>query len=191
MTSLSIRQTYRGFRVLDFDIENRPLSYWYDGKSTAEVTAIAASWCDSSHIYCWLLGVDDPVTMLDQFGELYDEADMVTGHYIRRHDLPILNGAMMEHELETLGPKLTQDTRSDLIKRDGLAMSQEALGAMFGLPAPKQQMTQNDWREGNRLTKEGIELTRMRVVADVVQHKQLREELLRRNLLKSPKMWKP
>jgi hypothetical protein len=31
-------------RVLDFDIENRPLSYWYDGKSTAEITAIAWWW---------------------------------------------------------------------------------------------------------------------------------------------------
>jgi hypothetical protein len=79
----------------------------------------------------------------------------------------------------------------DLIKRGGLSMSQEALSAMFGIDAEKVHMTQQMWRDANRLTKEGLELTRERVVGDIIQHKQLREELLKRNLLKAPRLWKP
>lgn len=186
-----IRKTTQQIKVLDFDIENRPLSYWFGDVTTSEITAIAASWIGSGHVYCWILGEVDAVEMLDGFGELYDQADMVTGHFIRRHDLPIINGAMMENDLLPLSPKMTQDTKLDLKSRRGIPASQESLGAMFDLPAPKIGMTQSDWREANRLTEEGFEKTRMRVVGDVVQHKQLREELLRRQLLKPPKVWKP
>ena len=188
---MAIRLTTRGLKVLDFDLENRPLSYWYDGQCTSEITAIAASWMGSNHVYVWLLGQDDPTMMLDDFGTLYDEADMVTGHYIRKHDLPIVNGAMMEMGLQSLDPILTQDTKEDLVKRGGLSASQEALSAMFHLSNPKHHMTQEDWRDANRLTKEGLEKTRMRVVSDIVQHKQLRQELLDRGLLKKPRYWRP
>ena len=34
--------------------------------------------------------------MIRRFRQLYDQADVVTGHYIRRFDLPILNGCMLE-----------------------------------------------------------------------------------------------
>jgi hypothetical protein len=143
-------------------------------------------------VYCWLLTKsDDPLDMLEGFRKLYDEADIVTGHYIRKHDLPILNGAMMEYELPTMSPKYTQDTKMDLIKRGGLSMSQEALAAMFGIPAPKVHMTQQMWRDANRLTEKGLALTKDRVVNDIIQHKQLREELLKRGLLKAPRRWSP
>jgi len=33
-------------RILDFDIENRPLSYWIPDQPTAEITAIAWAWAD-------------------------------------------------------------------------------------------------------------------------------------------------
>jgi hypothetical protein len=189
---MKIKTTTRAVKVLDFDIENRPLSYWYDGNPTAEVTAIAASWIGDDHVHCWLLTKsDDTLPMLEGFMELYNQADIVTGHYIRKHDLPILNGAMMEHELPTMQPKYTQDTKMDLIKRGGLSMSQEALSAMFGIDAEKVHMTQQMWRDANRLTKEGLELTKQRVVGDIIQHKQLREELLRRGLLKAPRLWRP
>ena len=64
-------------RVLDFDIENRPLSYWYDGNCTAEITAIAASFGPREGIRVWLLGIDEPVEILERFREMYDEADVV------------------------------------------------------------------------------------------------------------------
>ncbi len=129
--------------------------------------------------------------MLTRFRELYDEADMVTGHYIRKHDLPIINAAMIEHGFEPLGEKLTSDTRLDLVRTKDLSMSQESLAAMYRLSRAKHHMSQDEWREANRLTSAGLAQTRRRVVSDVRQHKQLRERLLEAGALKGPKLWKP
>lgn len=178
-------------RVLDFDIENRPLSYWYDGKCTAEVTAIAWSWVGQERVYCTLLGEVELGDMLAMFANVYAQADIVTGHYIRRHDLPILNGAMLEAKMPPLGRKMTSDTKMDLVRRGELAASQEALSAMYGLPEAKQHMTQTAWREANRLTPQGIEQTRRRVVDDVIQHKALRARLIEAGALKPGKVWSP
>lgn len=178
-------------RVLDFDIENRPLSYRGYDKTSAEVTAIACRFIGEEETHVWLLGVHRVKSMLEEFRLLYDEADMVTGHFIRRHDLPILNAALIENGRPPLASKLTSDTCLDLVRFSELARSQEALGAMLGVEAPKEQMTQTDWREANRLTPDGIRQTMRRVVGDVDQHIQLRAVLLERGLLRPPKMWNP
>ena len=183
-------------RILDFDIENRPLSYWYADACTAEVTAIAWSWVGEDRTFVHMLDPPpDHVTslrdMLSTFVTAYDEAAMVTGHFIRRHDLPILNGALLEQGLPPLSAKMTSDTKIDLTRRGAIAASQEALAAMLDIPAPKIQMTQEDWREANRLTPAGLKLTAQRVSGDVLQHKLMRAELLRRGLLGTPRLWSP
>jgi len=180
-------------RILDFDIENRPLSYWYDGRCTAEVTAIAWRWVgvENEATRCYLLGSHSAEEMLLAFRAAYDEADMVTGHFIRRHDLPIVNGALLEHGLPQLGSKLTSDTKLDLVRFSDLAKSQEALGAMLGLEHAKVGMSQTDWRDGNRLTQTGILRTRERVVGDVEQHVELRAALIARDMLGAPRWWHP
>lgn len=179
--------------ILDFDLENRPLSYYGGDLTTCEVTAIAASWADSDYVASTLLGESDSAFMLEWFKVMYDRADVVTGHYIRRHDLPILNGAMVEAGLPALGPKLTIDTKLDLISWSFEAQpkSQQELALALGIEAPKVQMTQQDWREANRLTPAGLAKTRERVVGDVKQHKLMRVELHKRGLLGSPKVWRP
>lgn len=184
----------RDLRVLDFDLENRPLAYWYDGQTTAEVTAIAVSWVGSETVDCRVLHLEHEGSgqeMLEWFRSYYDQADMVTGHYIRKHDLPILNAAYLEYGLPLLGPKLTSDTQMDLIKRKDLSASQESLAAMFGMEEAKRHMTQTEWRKANRLTPEGIEATKERVMGDVIQHKALREKLIAAGALKAPRMWHP
>lgn len=179
-------------KILDFDIENRPLSYLGSDFTTSEVTAIAASFGGPrSKVYSWFLGVDDPEKILTEFVELYDQADIVTGHYIRRHDLPIINGALMEMNLPVLGPKLVSDTKVDLVQRKGISASQESLADIFGVKAPKYHMTQFKWRAANRLTPEGIEQARKRVVGDIRQHKLLRKALIEHGYLAAPSLWKP
>lgn len=179
--------------LLDFDLENRPLSYLGSDFTTAEITAIAASWVGDRKVHCWLLTADrdSSMEMLSGFMELYEQADIVTGHNIRRHDLPILNGALLEAGLPQMRAKMSQDTYADLKRRQGVSASQESLAAMLGVPAPKRHMTQVDWREANRLTDEGLSRTRERVIGDVIQHKHLREELLRIGWLKPPRVWAP
>ena len=185
-------------RILDFDIENRPLSYYGGDLTTAEITAIAWSWADEERVTCYQLqGFDDEFKyrpkMLAAFVTAYDAADYVTGHYIRKHDLPLINGALVELGWPTLSPKLTIDTKLDLVKWSFQTQpkSQQELALTLGIEAPKVQMSQQDWREANRLTPAGLAKTRERVVGDVRQHKLLRLELQRRGLLREPKVWAP
>jgi hypothetical protein len=179
------------FRILDLDIENRPLSYWYDDRPTAEITAIAACWVGDVSPEVYLLGRDNPKRMLQWFVGLYDQADMVTGHFIRKHDLPIINGALQELGLEVLKPKLAEDTKLDLVVRGDIPATQEHLAEMFHVKAAKQHVTQAEWREANRLTDKGIALTERRVSADVIQHMQLRVALHDAGVLGPPKVWRP
>ncbi len=163
-----------------------------DDYTSGEITAIAACWHSRPRtMRVWLLGELEPWDMLESFRAMYDAADMVTGHYIRAHDLPVISGAMVEFGLPPLMSKLTSDTKLDLVKHKYLSASQENLGEVFGLSAPKVHMSNAKWREANRLTKPGLALTRARAAGDVLQHMQLRDILVARNLLGPPKQWTP
>src|SRR5687767_14373830 len=98
----TIRLRSRPLRVLDFDIENRPLSYLGSDFTTAEVTAIAWAWTDSPDVSVYLLGEHELPYILNQFVDAYRHADVVTGHYVRGHDLPMINGALMECRMPPL-----------------------------------------------------------------------------------------
>lgn len=182
----------RKTRILDFDIENRPLSYWLPDRPTAEVTAIASCWTDDlGSMEVLLLGPLTVAEILDRFAARYEEADIVTGHYIRKHDLPILNGQLLELGRPPLSAKMTSDTRLDMLKKADVPATQEYLGEVFGIDAPKVHMTQADWREANRLTDAGLAKTSARVAGDVFQHMQLREAMLAAGWLGGPKVWRP
>lgn len=199
---IGVRVVTERQRILDFDIENRPLSYLGMDWTSAEVTSIAWSWIGEEPISVLLLGIDGKYTdengisypaqeAFRRFRDVLASADMATGHYIRKHDLPIMNAAMIENNLLPLPSVLAQDTCLDLVRRKDLSASQENLAALLGLPEPKHHMSQTEWRQANRLTEEGVAGARTRVVSDVIQHKALRAELLKRKLLRAPKRWNP
>lgn len=185
----------RKLRILDCDIENRPLAYLGGDFTTSEITAIAACFDgEPKTMRVWLLGRDKPAEMLEAFRKMYDQADMVTGHYIRGHDLPKINGAMIEHGLELLAEKLTCDTKLDLVSHGGeISASQENLATALGLDhlSPKVHMSNAQWREANRLTQAGLRLSELRARGDVIQHMALRKALVARGLLGPPKVWRP
>lgn len=181
-----MRINIRAPKILDFDTESRPLSYLGHDYTTSEITAIACSY-GSHHMSCWLLGEDDLKTMFYRFTVMYNCADIVTGHYIREHDLPRINAGLVEYGLPPLGPKLTIDTYRDLKRIQGVSKSQENLAAMLGLDEPKIGMSQTAWRAANRL--ERVDLTRDRVVGDVRQHQALRERLTVLGWLGPPVVW--
>jgi hypothetical protein len=195
-------------RTLHFDIENRPLSYWVPDRPTAEITAIASCWADDPEsldvllltVPCRHHGWDCPdmdqsevssTVMLEAFAYRYNMADMVSGHYIRKHDLPIINGALMEQNLPLLTEKLTSDTKLDMVKKADIPATQEFLLDTLDIPLKKFHMSQTKWREANRLTAKGLEETYARVASDVLGHIQLRAEMLNRNMLGAPRMWRP
>lgn len=182
-------------RVLGFDIEARPLG-WYGGDWVhKETTAIAWAWADDPEttieVHMLTRRAGSGRAMLRAFYKAYQEADVVTGHYIRGFDLPVLQWSYAEYELPLLGAKLTHDTKGDLIKMQGLSKSQENLGSAMGIDAPKVAMSMDNWREANRLTPKGLALVEERVKGDVIQQLQMRAELMRRGLIGPPKLWTP
>lgn len=200
---LRVKIKERTLRVLDFDSECRPLSYMGDDRTSAEITAFAWSWVGASEKVYYLVLVsldryeDDagkPYTAKDallQMASVLANADIVTGHYCRKHDLPMINGAMLERGLPPLPELLVHDTHGDLVRRKDLSASQESLAGMLGLPEPKHHMSQTEWRAANRLTPEGIAFTKLRVVSDVLQHKALRKKLIENGALRAPRRWRP
>jgi len=185
-------------RVLDFDLENRPLSYWQPDRPTAQITAIASAWVgDHDSMEVLLLGELTMEEMLSRFVERYNQADLVTGHYIRRHDLPIINGALYDNDMPLLGSKLTCDTKLDMMAKADIPATQEFLIELLdpqcpiGIPVEKVHMTQRDWREANTLSPEGRRKTRIRVASDVHGHEHMRDAMLQRGMLRGPSTWEP
>lgn len=190
-TPARLTVTARPMRVLDFDLENRPLSYLGSDFTTAEITAIAWAWVDRpKDVTALLLGEIDYPDMLAAFVHAYNQADLVTGHFIVGHDLPMLNGALLEMGMTPLSDKLVQDTKVHLVRAKGVSRSQESLGAMLELEQSKVQMNQAKWRAANRLTPEGLDQVRERVTGDVRQHIELRQQLLARGYLRPPRIWR-
>lgn len=181
-------------RILDFDIETRRVGFFQAGKfgpDGCEPIAVAASWLGEKHVHVWLQPQDSVPEMLTGFAELYAQADMVTGHYVRKFDLPILNGSLLEHGLPLLPQKLVSDTKTDLVTKAGISASQENLGAMLALADSKYHMNDHRWRLATRLTVDGIEEARKRVIADVRQHKMLRAALIAAGALRPASVWAP
>lgn len=181
-------------KVLDFDIETRRIGFHNAGRFApdgCEPVTIGAAW-DGEPVQVWSLNPRwrerDARYLVTRFRSLYEEADMVTGHYIRKFDLPILNGACLEWGLPPLGPKLVLDTKTDLLDAAGLSKSQENLSALLKLEASKFHMNDSGWRSVARLLPEALELAKTRVLSDVLQHQALRVALAD---WISPSVWKP
>jgi len=198
-----IRATFsvRPTRSLCFDLENRPLAYWYDGQTTSQITAFGWKWSDEDDVHTLLLTPtgkyrceENRVWNAEQahlhFAVQLEAADVVYGHNIRRHDLPMLNAWLLRLQLDPLPPLRTSDTLRDIPKRAGLSASLENLAAMYGLEGEKYVMSQPAWEEANQLTKEGVALARKRVVSDVLLQERLRNKLLELDLLRQPRWWR-
>ena len=182
-------------KMLVWDLENRPLSYWYDGRPTAEVTAIGWKSIGETDCHVTSMGLGTQKTaekLLRRFRPFYDKADVLIGHNIRQHDLPILNAICVEYNLPPLQPKLTIDTLRDLQKWKDIPKSLEYLCDLLGCPHPKFHMTQHSWRQANRLETQGLKLSQERVRVDVRATEWVYQELVKRGLIvKPPRMWSP
>jgi hypothetical protein len=183
-------------RILDFDIECQPGAWIGSDYTTKRLLSIAAAWIVDGQPVDLECKTVRPrkgarASILRWFLTLYDEADMVTGHFIRGYDLPVLQGAYMRHHLPLLGQKLTLDTKNDLAKVSGISKSQENLGALYELKHPKEPMTTIDWEDAADLTPEGLHQLETRNRRDVEQHVELLGAMLEAGPLGAPTMWLP
>lgn len=187
-------------RLLCWDLENRPLAYWYDGQTTSQITAFGWKWSDDRKPYTLMLRPDgryemdegdslDACEAHDYFREMLCSAGIVFGHNIRRHDLPIMQAWLLRLELPPLPPLLTSDTCRDYPRRKDMSASLENLVALYGVKGRKFSMSQPMWEEANRLTEAGIALARKRVASDVLLQERLRARLVELGLLAAPRVW--
>lgn len=178
----------RRLRILDFDCETRATGFGDPQWVPQEVTAVAWSWIGEDEVECHLRS-KGAKKMMREFLKVYELADVVTGHNIRRFDLPTLNGECLRLGIATLGSKMTQDTLRDIVRTKGMKRDQDNLAKQFGLPVDKLTMGWHDWHVAYQ--EKGWPMVRERVVTDVVQHKLLRVAMLERGWLKPPRIWSP
>lgn len=189
-------------RTLCFDLECRPLAFWYEGMTTSEITAIGWKFSDEPEVHTLLLR-SDGLFVQDEgdhllsyraahtyFWGVLQEADLVYGHNIRGFDLPLFQAHLLRLELPLLPDLLTCDTLKDYPKRRAMSASLENLAGFYGLEGDKLKMSQPDWEAANRLTEDGIALARERVTSDVLLQEQLRNKLLELSILKAPRVWR-
>ena len=183
--------------VLDIDIETRKIGFHDAGRfkpGGAEPVVISLAFEGMEPEFKSLRPLwdeRDAREMLAWFRGYYEAADVVTGHYIRKFDLPIINGALFEWGLPLLDQKLVVDTKTDLVELAAMSLSQENLASLKELEESKFHMHDNRWRQVARLTPEGLALAHERVTKDVLQHQALRKELAAAGALKPPSLWKP
>lgn len=183
--------TGRRLRILDFDCENRPLSYLGRDFTTPEVTVIAWKPLPRGDLQVVYQPTHSLPDMLAAFLEEWNGSELATGHNIIRHDLPHLNAMLLEHGLPPLGPKMVHDTYGHLKRRASGFAAQETLAAMLGIRAPKVGMGTVAWRQANRLLPDGVDRAVRRAVGDVRQHIALRRRLIELGWLNSPRVWRP
>lgn len=200
MNSLRVVETKRKMRVLDFDLECRPIA-WYGGdfvtkqptviawKFIGERGPVSVAWVGESDRSSNVL--KEERAMLEEFIQAYDQADMVTGHFIRAFDLPVINAARLRVGGSPIGKKLSSDTKLDLVKASGISKSMENLSAMFETKIQKYSMNTGKWADANMLLPNGIELAKKRCIEDVKEHIELRERLLEYGALRAPIEWSP
>ena len=186
----------RRSRILDFDLECRP-GFWYGGDWVSKIIAAAAwKWVGEkgrvrSEVVIGLSKVE-MLRVVKAVSDAIREADVVTGHYIRGFDLPLLNGAMMRLGLPSMPVVMAQDTKTDLDRAHGLSKSLENLGAMFELRHPKVHMGLQSWEDGLVFFEPaGLIEVRKRVEGDVLEHVELRARLLAEDRLSPPAVWTP
>lgn len=188
----------RPLRILDFDSECRPDAYLGGDLTTRSLTGIAAQFVGHDVMWCECIVAgghrhyEQLRAMLEGFRALYDAADIVTGHNIVRHDLPIISGSMIYCGLPPLDPKLASDTllhgpKSGLV----FSRSQENLGDMFAILSDKYHMNNARWKRANTLDPEHADETRRRVTDDVRMHLDLRAAMIENDLLGPAKLWHP
>lgn len=168
-------------RILDFDTENTPGFYWYDGKPTDRLHTVAWSWMDEDYVAVstteWVEKSGFEMdSNLEAFWVALESADAVTAHNIKRHDKGLLNAYRFRNGLPPLRWPRIIDTMS-FAPAGGMSRSQENLATMEGLFEEKPHLPLAVWEEAARGEPDACREVVERCVADVRQHKALYKAL--------------
>jgi hypothetical protein len=161
-------------RILDFDIETVAAGFADPEWVPQKITCVAWSWIDSDVVESRVCGpaglFGKPwlrAKMLKPLLDAFAEADMVTGHNIRRFDLPVIQAEVSK----------------------GFKKGQDNLESLFGTQQQKLALNWQEWQDA--YDEDGWKTIRDRAETDVVGHKQIRAELIELGYLKEPRIWSP
>lgn len=173
-------------RGLVFDIENMPGTYGPGDYTHPKVTAIGWQFLDSAVPHGITFNRRDPAdmrTMAETFRRIWDKADFVIGHNIKRHDKKILDGFYTTLDLPILSRKRMVDTYLDEPKMAGLSRSLENLAERWDCPVKKVYMPEHVWEKAYDGLPAYVKRMKQRVISDVQINVWLFYELQRRGLL--------
>ncbi len=182
-------------RILDFDIESIAAGFADPAWVPMHMTAVAWSWLDEEKVTCRTL-VDYAKTVPDflsvmflgcrpllaEFVEVFNQADIVTGHNINRFDVPAINAELMRLGLEPLRDKPRIDTMRLRAKTYGFKKGQDVMSVLFDLPAEKKALNWAEWQQA--YSEPGWKTIKERCAGDVIQHKLLLRKLMQLGYLK-------
>ena len=181
-------------RILDFDVETVAAGFADPEWVPQKITCVAWSWIGTDTVESRICGVDGlfgkPAKRARMLRELLDQiraADVVTGHNIARFDLPIINAECMRLGLEPVRSVRVEDTIR-IVRAKGFKKGQDALGHLLRTDEEKLPLDWQQWQDG--YSEAGWETIRRRCESDVIQHKQLRDEMRRRGWLKPTRTWR-
>ena len=179
----SVAPEYRDLRILDFDMESLAAGFADPAWVPQKITCISWSWVGYDAVNTVIstqMGFFIPsirAAMLVQFMPVFNQADMVTGHNLIRHDLPLLKSECLLLGVEPPQPKLVQDTMR-LGRTKGLKKGLDNLAGMLKTQEEKQAMDWAAWEAAYE------DPTWQKVIdrceSDVRLHKEVRAEMLRR-----------
>ncbi len=179
-------------RILDFDTESLAAGFADPEWVPQKITCCAWSWVGEDEIHvraCGFRGFfqDAPrARMMRPFLAAVREADMLTGHNIKRHDLRVINAECMRLGFDPLPPLLLQDTMR-LPPSKGFKKGQDNLSELLEVPAEKMTLSWQGWDKA--YSEEGWPMVKERCRSDVAQNKLLRVALLERGWLGDPVRW--
>lgn len=165
-------------RVLDFDTENVPGFYWYDDKTTDFLHTVAWCWVDNPKLVEYLTTYWDPkrglvMQDLGPFLAALSQADAVTGHNIKRHDIPLTNGHALRYGLKPIAWPAPLDTLQMFPKTGGISKSQENLAALYDLAEQKMRVPLPVWERASRGEPAASKIVVDRCISDVRGHAEL------------------
>lgn len=175
--------------VLDFDLETVAAGFADPNWVPQKITCAAWSYVGSDRVdslVCGPLGLyTEPAareSVVLAVAYAVRHADIVTGHNIARFDLPVLNSELMRFGHEPIRSLTIQDTIR-VPRAKGFKKGQDNLARMLKVRDEKLPLDWQAWEDA--YAEPGWPTVRRRCETDVVQHKQLRAELLARDLLKT------
>ena len=183
----------RDAKILDFDIEALAAGYADPAWVPDKITCCAWSWVGSDKVEATICDKEGffsrkrRAKMLTPLIAAMNEADILTGHNILRYDLPVIQAECFRLGLPPVGPFLVQDTIL-MRKTKGFKKGQDNLGKLLDSLQQKESM---DWEAWDQAYEEhGWAKVISRCKTDVIQHKQIREEMIARGWLRPLRAWK-